>query len=70
MHTKVRLERIRINSQGYDASGAYWGVGQPVWHAWADGDNGFELEMHYRALDRDAAKAKVIAQCPNATFFR
>ncbi len=30
---KVRLFRVRLNSGGYDAGGAYWGIGGALWCA-------------------------------------
>lgn len=65
---KVSLRRVRINSQGYDAFGSYYGVGQPVWEVMVQGYASHpELEgqtITFRAADRDAAKA--YARQPNA----
>jgi hypothetical protein len=34
----IAIERIHLDAQGYDASGAYYGIGQPVFLvAWPDG---------------------------------
>jgi len=73
---KFYLERIRLNNGGYDEGGAYWGCGLPLYllreadlppHEKRPSD----LVCEYlRASDRDDAKARVIAQYPNATFFR
>jgi hypothetical protein len=30
--TITTLRRVRINNQGYDSSGNYWGVGMPLYH--------------------------------------
>jgi hypothetical protein len=32
----VYLSRVRIDSQGYDPGGAYWGIGTPVYCAYSD----------------------------------
>lgn len=52
---KLYLTRIRINSGGYDAGGAYWGLGAPL-YAYGSGDGDWK---YIRARDRDAAKAKI-----------
>lgn len=33
---KLRLQRLRINRDGYDAGGAYWGNDNRVWAAFSD----------------------------------
>jgi hypothetical protein len=59
---KVRLQRVRLDSGGYDSGGAYWGIGQALWCAEdVDGNRKF-----FRASDREAAKAKL----PNCRFYR
>jgi hypothetical protein len=65
--TKVKwtLQRVRLNSGGYDASGSYWGVDKPLY--WAGNDEG--ASFHFRAADREKAKAFVRAEHPNATFY-
>ena len=64
---KVALRRIRINAQGYDAGGAYWGVGAPLY--WAGTESG-DWEAYFRARDREAAKRYVAEQLTGATFHR
>ena len=60
------LRRIRINSGGYDSGGAYWGLGAPLWYVQdQDGNSQF-----FRARDRYAAKLKLLADWPDARFFR
>ena len=46
----VRLERVRINTQGYDSGGAYWGTGRPLYMASGPGYRRF-----VRAVDREDA---------------
>jgi hypothetical protein len=46
----VRLERVRINRGGYDAGGAYWGIGRPLYMAHGPGYRRF-----VRAVDREDA---------------
>lgn len=52
---KLSLQRVRIDCGGYDAGGAYWGLGQPLYVA-TDGDG---IEVFVRAPDREAAKTAV-----------
>ncbi|MFA7334859.1 MAG: hypothetical protein WC130_11295 [Kiritimatiellia bacterium] len=49
----VHLHRVTLDPGGYDAGGAYWGLGAPLWRAVAtDGAREF-----IRAGNRDAARA-------------
>ena len=63
---KIYLRRVYINSGGYDAGGAYWGLGAPLWEAQDQDGNG----RIFRARDRDGAKADILADSPDATFYR
>ena len=64
---KVNLRRVPINSGGYDAGGAYWGLGAPLY--WA-GDESGALDVFFRARSRDAAKLHVLEMWPEAKFYR
>lgn len=66
---RFTLQRVRVNSQGYDAGGSYWGAGQPLWYAGVRTAAGY-AEDYFRAADRAAAKAHVRAQHPGARFYR
>lgn len=62
---RLRCQRVRIDSGGYDRGGAYWGHGvQALYCAWADG-----VEFYTRARNRHAARAHVLAMMPQAKFF-
>ena len=62
----LHLQRVRLDRGGYDSGGAYWGLGQPLFHVMdQDGNSQF-----LRAFDRDAAKSKLRADWPDARFFR
>ncbi|MER8924302.1 hypothetical protein [Mesorhizobium sp. M0859] len=63
---KVTLQRVRLDSGGYDHCGAYWGIGSPLY--WAATDDG-QLDETFRASSRDAAKAHVRESIPHATFY-
>lgn len=66
---KLSLQRVHINSQGYDRGGAYWGIGQPLY--WCGSHDG-KVDMFLRARDREHAKAKVRTELktPAARFYR
>ena len=56
---RLDIQRIRVNAQGYDATGAYWGVGPDVFIATsADGAD----EITVRARSVKEARDKVAAQ--------
>ena len=52
---KVTLQKIRLNQGGYDRSGAYFGIGSPLYVAMATIDDN-EESYHFRARDRNHAK--------------
>ena len=68
----VRVFRVRIDSQGYDDGGAYWGIGKPLFCA-TDGQN---YRMFTRADSRLAAVAEfrldvhLLALPPRAEFLK
>ncbi len=62
---KISLQRVRLDSGGYDKGGAYWGTGTPLWYAEdQDGNN-----KYFRAPTREAAKDKLIKECKGITSF-
>lgn len=72
---KFSLKRIRLNRGGYDTFGSYYGHGQPLYEAVADiGDE--QVQLQFRASDRRAAKAKLVAiystgaVAPVVSFYR
>ena len=64
----VSLQRVRLDSGGYDSAGAYWGHGRPLYWATDGQPNGFE--RFFRASSRDAAKAKMREGYPDIRFYR
>lgn len=63
----MALVRIRLNNGGYDAGGAYWGHGEPLYY--------FEsfvsdISGYVRGRTREAAKAEVRKLHPKARFYR
>ena len=61
----VTLCRVDINPGGYDNGGAYWGTGAPLY--WVESVCG-TLSEYFRAADRTAARAHVLASYPGARF--
>ena len=70
---KFHLARVKINTGGYDAGGAYWGIGAPLYRAWGETppviDDPKQV-FYLRTSSRDAAKAEVLRKFPRATFYR
>lgn len=64
---KVSLRRIPLDSGGYDAGGAYWGFGEPIYSALSECGT---VDMTMRASTRDAAKVEVLKEHPKARFYR
>ena len=62
---KIHLERVVLNTGGYDLGGAYWGHGAPLYVAWGDGQ-----EMFFRAKDRREAKEIAKGVFKHAEFYR
>lgn len=80
MPLKFYLQRVSLDSGGYDSGGAYWGHGLPIYWArsvevvstscWVPGrDEVSPVESYIRARGREAAKAILREEYPNAEFF-
>lgn len=63
---KIYLRRVPLDNGGYDKGGAYWGHGAPLWEALDQDGNG----RIFRAPSRAWAKAEILADYPDATFYR
>lgn len=66
---KFHLQRVPLDSGGYDPGGAYWGLGDPLYVAFGEGELEVQ-EMFFRAKSRDDAKTQVRGAFPAATFYR
>jgi hypothetical protein len=63
---RLYLRRVPLNGGGYDRGGAYWGHGLPLFVAMdCDGDT-----LFLRARSRNAAKASLLEDMPDARFYR
>lgn len=63
---KFYLRRERIDSQGYDSGGSYWGIGSPLYRY--ESEDG-EASGYLRAKNRESAKAGVRITHADAIFF-
>lgn len=69
------LQKVRLDTGGYDPSGTYWGTPDNLWCAFNGEDIGdfaacSELRLYTRAQHRDAAKNQLLADYPHLTFRR
>lgn len=64
---RLYLRHVPINSGGYDAGGAYWGLGQRLWF-WSNTEG--DRNGYFRARDREEAKAYIREDAPDARFYR
>ena len=70
---RMYLRHIPFVDGDYDAGGAYWGGGEPLYWwsiAITAGDSTDECSGFIRARNRAAAKAKITALQPHARFYR
>lgn len=65
---KSHLERVHLDSGGYDKGGAYWGHDEPLFVLYADIDGG--IKYFIRAKNRDAAKAAILSENDEVIFYR
>lgn len=67
--SKWYVTRNRINTQGYDSAGVYWGNGTAVWMVMSE--DGAE-SLYVRGYNRECAKEAVVREYPeiNFKFFR
>ncbi len=72
MKIKIYLNRKFLNKGGYDASGTYWGHGEPLYSYSTDSAAAAEVGGTIRGKTREAVKAKIMAQYPHHEigFFR
>lgn len=64
---RLSLQRVRLDSGGYDRNGTYFGHGDPLyWYADSDGT----IDGMLRAKDRADARAAVLAMYPSAKVRR
>jgi hypothetical protein len=59
--------RVRLVDVDYDDGGAYWGGGSPLYCV---RDRHDQVQLFFRAPDRNAAIAMARAQHPDLRFFR
>jgi hypothetical protein len=60
---KLYAERVRLDRQGYDSHGRYWGVGQKLYRVSnSDTTNDPYIDKFVRAPSADTAKTEVYEQ--------
>ena len=64
---RVYLNRVRLNADGYDKNGTYFGHGGPLY--WAASSGG-EIDFMLRADTRLDARKQVLAEYPEAKVNR
>lgn len=65
---KFHLTQLKFYDDAYDEGGAYWGMGNPIFHAWGDGEEK-EQEIFVRANNATDALNQITEKFPNATFY-
>lgn len=70
MAHKFTLQKVRIDSGGYDSGGAYWGRRMSGWSLyWAMNENE-TIERFFDAKSREHAREIIRREFPNCTFYR
>jgi len=64
---KLSVQRVRLNSGGYDKNGTYFGHGQPLY--WCANEE-CTVDFMLRARDREDAVSQVRQDYPNAKIRR
>lgn len=59
---KIYVEHVRINSQGYDRSGRYWGVGEKLYRVYND----IGFDRYIRAPNAKNARLVAVGVAPFA----
>jgi hypothetical protein len=63
---KLYLRRIYLDSGGYDAGGAYWGLGEPIYECQDQDGNSITL----RARNQADAKRQIAQEWKGAVFYK
>lgn len=67
---KVRLERVMLDSGGYDKGGAYWGHSKLLFVAYTlAGEDTDDVQYFLRASSRDDAKRQIL-EMADCSFYR
>lgn len=61
---RLRLRRVKLDTNGRDTDGQEWGVGLPLFRAWGAGPS-----VYCRAATRDGAKAILRSVFPDVRFY-
>ena len=66
---KCRLNKVAIDSGGYDNGGAYWGAGGAPMYLAEAAEEDEPAHIFFRALDRNLAKQIVLDLWPDVSFY-
>ena len=72
-HGNLSLRRIRLDRDGYDERGRYYGIDEPLWRIWNADDTeegSEEIDFFIRAIDREAARREAVRMYPGARVYR
>ena len=61
----LKVERVKIDADGYDPNGTYFGIGSPLF--WVSNEEG-SIDYVLRATDKANAKDKVKRRYPQVSF--
>jgi hypothetical protein len=56
---KLEAQRARLDRDGYDEMGSYWGVGEPLWWVTTE-DNSWSINLRARTAHSAIARARVL----------
>ncbi len=63
---RIGLQRVRLDSGGYDRGGAYWGLGDRLYAYYGYDTDGDLLIGYFRAVSRTDALAQLRELAPDA----
>ena len=67
---KFHLQKVKLDSGGYDSGGAYWGLRSRGWSLYWATNEQETVQRFFDAKSRDEAKGILREEFPNCTFFR
>lgn len=63
---RIYLRPVRIDSQGYDKNGGYWGIPSNLWNCYFDNslfvEDYQEVDFHFRFGTESSSRSEIIAK--------
>ena len=56
---RISLQRIRLNSGGYDSNSRYWGIGPPLYNVTIDGEVAGQIRAKHNFESKEATTTRV-----------